>query len=236
MSMHPEPDIPARLRPSLALSYLKTERPAFCNFGRAIRTLYQSCLVSQLATDRKIKQWFKFALFSVKADKRSRREIKLHDQLRTIEKGWKDFLDARQITLRLKFADGYDPVIHALEIDLDSIFNNLLLNSVEAFVLRNHAGMRLITINVDRGANDEIMIDYRDSGPGIDPNYRMVSQIFNFGETTKTGIDGNGTGIGMWILDSVVKEYGGRVEAFRPSADWGFKTEIRLPERRRERA
>lgn len=188
------------------------------------------------ATDRKIKQWFKFALFSVKADKRSRREIKLHDQLRTIEKGWRDFLDARQITLRLNFADGYDPVIHALEIDLDSIFNNLLLNSVEAFVLRNHAGSRLITINVHRGTNDEIIIDYRDSGPGIDPNYRTVSQIFNFGETTKTGIDGNGTGIGMWILDSVVNEYGGRVEAFRPSADWGFKAEIQLPERRKERA
>lgn len=188
------------------------------------------------ATDRKIKQWFKFALLSVKADKRSRREIKLHDQLRTIEAGWRDFLDARQIKLHVNFADGYNPIIHALEIDLDSIFNNLLLNSVEAFVLRNYGGSRLITIGIDRGMNDEIMIDYRDSGPGIDPNYRTVSQIFNFGETTKTGIDGNGTGIGMWILDSVVKEYGGRVEAFRPSADWGFKALIELPVQRKKRA
>lgn len=188
------------------------------------------------ATDRKIKQWFKFALFSVKADKRSRRTINLRDQLRTMETGWRDFLDARQIALSVQIADDYDPIIHALEIDLDSIFNNLLLNSVEAFVLRNHGGERRITIEITRGANDEILIDYRDSGPGIDPNYRTVSQIFNFGETTKTGIDGNGTGIGMWILDSVVKEYGGRVEAFRPSADWGFKAEIQLPEQRSRRA
>ncbi|QKD02539.1 sensor histidine kinase [Mesorhizobium loti] len=188
------------------------------------------------ATDRKIKQWFKFALFSIKADKRSWRAIKLRDQLRTIQSGWHDFLDTRQIALNVEFADGYDPVIRALEIDLDSIFNNLLLNSVEAFVLRNHGGARVITIQINRGSSNAILIDYRDSGPGIDPNYRNVSQIFNFGETTKTGIDGNGTGIGMWILDSVVKEYGGRVEAFRPSADWGFKAEIQLPERRTERA
>lgn len=188
------------------------------------------------ATDRKIKQWFKFALFSVKADKRSRRAIKLRDHLRAMEIGWRDFLDARQIALSIQIADDYDPVIHALEIDLDSIFNNLLLNSVEAFVLRNHGGERRITVEITRGANDEILIDYRDSGPGIDPNYRTVSQIFNFGETTKTGIDGNGTGIGMWILDSVVKEYGGLVEAFRPAADWGFKAEIQLPEQRSRRA
>ena len=188
------------------------------------------------ATDRKIKQWFKFALFSIKADKRSRRAIKLRDHLRNIEGGWRDFLDTRQITLRINFADNYDPVIHALEIDLDSIFNNLLLNSVEAFVLRNHGGEREITIGVGRGSAGQVLIDYRDSGPGIDPNYRNISQIFNFGETTKTGIDGNGTGIGMWILDSVIKEYGGQVEAFRPSPDWGFKAEIQLPERRTERA
>lgn len=186
--------------------------------------------------DRKIKQWFKFVLFSVKADKRSRRAIKLRDQLRTIEVGWRDFLGTRQIVLQVKFADGYDPTIYALEIDLDSIFNNLLLNSVEAFVLRNHGGQRLITIGVECGKDNEILIDYRDSGPGIDPNYRKVSQIFNFGETTKTGIDGNGTGIGMWILDSIVKEYGGSVEAFRPSANWGFKAEIQLPEWRNGRA
>lgn len=188
------------------------------------------------ATDRKIKQWFKFALFSVKADKRSRKPIKLRDQLKTIKTGWRDFLDARDIDLNVDIADGYDPIVNALEIDLDSIFNNLLLNSVEAFVLRNHGGERKIRIGVTADQQSRILIDYRDSGPGIDPHYRDIKKIFAFGETTKTGIDGNGTGIGMWILDSVVSEYGGTAQVFRPSADWGFKAEITLPEQRAKHA
>jgi sensor histidine kinase regulating citrate/malate metabolism len=126
---------------------------------------------------------------------------------------------------------GYEPEITAFEIDLDSILNNLILNSVEAFITRDHVGTRSINIHVSQKTKSSMLISYTDSGPGIAPEIKDVRKILNFGETTKRGKNGDmdGTGIGMWILDSVVNEFGGTVQLFRPNSSWGFRIDIVLP-------
>lgn len=183
------------------------------------------------ASDQKVRQWFDFALTSVRADKRTRKPINMRDHLRQIEATWRPFLASREVAFEVEFEPDFDPSLSGFEIDLDSIFNNLILNSVEAFVSRRHPGRRSIRVVVSGGENGAIDIHYTDTGPGLDPTIPAERRIFNFGETTKTGLNGSpgGTGIGMWILDSIVGEYGGQARAFRPGDGWGFRIDITLP-------
>lgn len=181
--------------------------------------------------DKKVKQWFTFALSSVRSDKRRRKTILLRDHLKKIKSTWKGFLDPREIVLSVNLSDDKcEPKVLAYEIDLDSVFNNLILNSVEALLSAAHQGSREIHIDVGV-VGDKVKIDYRDNGPGLDPSITEPANIFKFAVTTK--LDGageaNGTGLGMWILAAVVQTHKGSYRAFRTKGDDGFKMEVMLP-------
>lgn len=182
-------------------------------------------------SDQKLQQWLRFALTSVKPGRRARKDIDLKEYLTNLEATWKPFLEPREFDLTWSVTTAGPVVLRALEIDLDSIFSNLVLNSVEAVITRNHPGDRRIYIDVNSENLEWVHINYWDTGPGLDLSLQSERQIFMFGETTKSSLDDEdaGTGIGMWILDQIVNEYGGTVQAFRPSADWGFRLVMRFP-------
>lgn len=182
-------------------------------------------------SDQKIREWFKFALSAVRADKRDKKKIPLKDYFVGLETLWRPFLETRGVTLSIGVEKDTNPIVFAHEIDLDSIFNNLILNSVEAFISKNHTGTRNVSISTSKGDDKEILISYLDTGPGIDPSIESEWRIFDFGQTTKSGFNGRpaGTGIGMWILASIVNEYGGSAHAYRPAKNHGFKIDMRLP-------
>lgn len=181
--------------------------------------------------DKKVKQWFTFALASIRADKRRRKKINLGRHIVRSRSAWTGFLEPRQITLDLdpSVKDSEFPVL-AFEIDLDSIFNNLILNSVESLLSDKHRGDRRISISLEP-AGDNVKINYRDNGAGLDPSITDPASIFKFAVTTKRDASGqaNGTGLGMWILAAVVQSYGGTYRAFPPGSAGGFKAEILLP-------
>ena len=180
--------------------------------------------------DQKVKHWFTFALSSVRSDKRRRKWISLRDHLNMTVQKWSGFLTPRKVMLEIKFLDDYDPKILAFEIDLDSIFNNLILNSVEALLSPNQKGSRRIDIYVSKSNDNEVKIEYRDNGPGLHPDIKDPKEIFNFAVTTKTDREGNviGTGLGLWILDAVVGNYGGSAKAYTPDLNYGFRMDIHL--------
>ena len=122
--------------------------------------------------DQKVKHWFTFALSSVRSDKRRRKWISLRDHLNMTVQKWSGFLTPREVMLEIKFLDDYDPKILAFEIDLDSIFNNLILNSVEALLSPNQKGSRRIDIYVSKSNDNEVKIEYRDNGPGLHPDIK----------------------------------------------------------------
>ena len=181
--------------------------------------------------DKRVKQWFTFALSSVRAGRRRRRNVPLREHLKRTKSIWEGFLKPREVDLNIEFEDDEkDASIMAFEIDLDSIFNNLILNSVEVFLSPGHVGKRQIGIAVT--VLDEVVrIDYRDNGPGIDPSIKDPAQIFRFSVTTKVGPDGkaNGTGLGMWILAAVLQSLGGNYKVFRSRDQEGFRMELTLP-------
>ena len=181
--------------------------------------------------DQRVKQWFRFALSSIQSERRRRRKVSLREHLKRMETIWKGFLAPRGVSLEVSFINGtVDAFVMAFEIDLDSIFNNLILNSVETFLSPRHSGERRIDVVIQ--VRDEIVnIKYADNGPGLHGSIRNPNDVFNFGVTTKVGPSGEsiGTGLGLWILSSVVHSYGGSCKAYRDRSQSGFRLEVELP-------
>lgn len=183
------------------------------------------------ASDRKAAQWFNFALSAVRSGRRRRSNVDMKSHLEELKVVWDGFLRPREIDLDLNFEDGFAADILAFEIDIDSIFNNLILNSFEAFVDGMGGGERRIKIDIFAKSQREVGIIYEDNGPGIHSSIKDPSDIFEFNVTTKKDRDGKGTGtgLGMWILESVVRSYDGTVRAYHKTDSFGFRLEFSLP-------
>lgn len=183
------------------------------------------------ASDRKAAQWFNFALSAVRSGRRRRSNVDMRSHLEELKVVWDGFLRPREIELDLNFEDGFAAEILAFEIDIDSIFNNLILNSFEAFVDGMGGGDRRIKIDIFSKSKKEVGVIYEDNGPGIHSSIKDPSEIFEFNVTTKKDREGKGTGtgLGMWILESVVRSYDGTVRAYRKTENFGFRLEFSLP-------
>ena len=115
----------------------------------------------------------------------------------------------------------------AYPIDLDSIFNNLLLNSIDAFLRKDSSNTRTIRISFTEEKSG-LGIIYEDSGPGLMPDIKRPELIFEpFFTTKKKGENDIGIGLGMWILKSTIEQYNGYVEIL--NARPGFKVKLFFP-------
>lgn len=114
-----------------------------------------------------------------------------------------------------------------IELDIDTIFDNLLANSIEAFQRDGFIGKREINIFLTR-EDEFIQVRYADSGPGLSKDIRKPEDIFKPFFTSKRDDSGNeiGTGLGMWLLKSAVDFNKGRVQILKPKT--GFEIIIKL--------
>jgi PAS domain S-box-containing protein len=94
------------------------------------------------------------------------------------------------------------PNVEVLADDmLESVFRNLLNNAIV------HNDKELPTITVSATAADEaVRICVTDNGPGIPDDQK--ERIFDEGEK---GLDSQGTGLGLYLVRTLVDRYGGRV-------------------------
>jgi PAS domain S-box-containing protein len=98
------------------------------------------------------------------------------------------------------------PIIQADRVQLQQVVLNLIMNAVEA--MRGvDEGSRELLIGTGKGANGEVLVAVRDSGPGLNPE--CVDRIFDAFYTTKPG----GMGMGLSICRSIVEAHGGRLWA-----------------------
>ena len=105
-------------------------------------------------------------------------------------------------------------------LQLQQVLMNLLVNSIDA--MRNVNGTRELTINSQRGKNDELVVSVSDTGMGIPP--QQADQIFNAFFTTKP----EGTGMGLRISRSIAEAHGGSLRVVtNPSR--GAIFQINLP-------
>ncbi|ALG82755.1 signal-transducing histidine kinase [Halanaeroarchaeum sulfurireducens] len=98
--------------------------------------------------------------------------------------------------------DGPLPNVAVLADDmLESVFRNLLKNAI----IHNDKEILEVTVGATK-TEDTVVVTVADNGPGI-PDDRKES-IFEEGEM---GLESDGTGIGLYLVDKLVDRYGGTV-------------------------
>ena len=178
-------------------------------------------------TDKKIQSWLNFATGVIKKDKRKRRQIYLSDYFTRLGETWSSFFQSRAIAF--VFENDNNVSMRVFEIDMDSIFHNLFSNSIEAFNLMKVERPRIIYIKVTT-TDKQIVIEYRDSGAGLSPDIHNPNDIFKpFFTTRRNPSTGEeiGTGLGMWIVNSVLIE--NDAEAVILNYDDGFGIRLLFP-------
>jgi signal transduction histidine kinase len=162
--------------------------------------------------DERVKNWIKYSLRTIRKDKRKRVKINIKTYLENLRDEWSSTLSERQVTFQVEVDDSSISLM-AYEIDLDCIFNNLIINSADAFKRPGFSGKRGIVIG-SKAAGGKISFHYRDTGPGLSGDIQNPQDIFRPTFTTKTNNLGEevGTGLGMWLIQKTIEEYGGAAQ------------------------
>lgn len=115
------------------------------------------------------------------------------------------------------------PAISGDSLLLLQVFLNVIINAEQALA---SAGKGVITIRTFASApsNDAVVVEIRDSGPGIPQD--SLPRIFEPFYTTKEV--GRGTGLGLAIVYGIVQEHGGQISAGN-HPDGGAQFKIELP-------
>jgi signal transduction histidine kinase len=182
--------------------------------------------------DERLKSWLDFSISSVRKDKRTRRTINMVTYIEGLEKIWRSLLSRRNIKLTIDKWKFIEVNFKGHEIDLDGIFNNLIINSVDAYKRHDAGDLREIKLSFNFNPNNPngIGVEYTDYGPGLlaeisDPN-KIFQPFFTTKRDDKTG-EKIGTGLGMWIVKSTIDEYNGDIEILQARPN--FKVKITLP-------
>ncbi len=128
--------------------------------------------------------------------------------------------DAPQVELELNLATDK---LMADEDGLRQLFVNLMLNSFQA--MENGGKIRIAGKELD-GKQGTLRIIYEDNGPGIPAD--IADRIFDPFFTTKEV--GEGTGLGLYMVASIIQEHQGRIE-LDGTMEHGVRFTIELPRR-----
>lgn len=176
----------------------------------------------------KIFTWLGFSLEFIKKDKRKRKKLNLNKYFNSLASKWKSTFEPRGISVDINIPEQIE--MRLFEVDFDSIFINLFVNSIEAFDLPSSIVERKVSIKVEE-LNDLIVIEYRDTGPGISSSISNVEEVFSPQFSTKRDEYGDivGTGLGMWIIKNTVADYRGKVSILNNIENgFGFGIKVEL--------
>jgi len=151
-----------------------------------------------------------------------RRECALDAEVRSVMKLTEPGRDMADIRTVMDLGDV--PQVWGDPDEIRQVLLNLVQNAQQAMAA--HPGERVLTVRT-RVANDRILVEVLDTGPGIDAE--ALPRIFDAFFTTKPASEG--TGLGLWISYDIAEQHGGRLHAEnRP--DGGAVFTLELPQRR----
>jgi signal transduction histidine kinase len=157
-------------------------------------------------------------LFGVNAE--ARHGFDLHALIRDTLALTRVELTARRIAVDLNLKASPSQIV-ANRMQLQQVLLNIVTNSVEAISDWRISGHRLVIATADC-ADDEILVEIADSGPGISAS--DAERIFDAFFTTKP----YGTGMGLPVCRSIVETHGGRLWA-SPNPPGGAVFHIQIP-------
>jgi signal transduction histidine kinase len=114
-------------------------------------------------------------------------------------------ISMHQVLVRLDL-DSPLPSVFGDRVQLQQVILNLLVNGIQAMALVDDRPRELL-IRSRADNSEQVLVEVRDSGIGIDPEH--VGQLFNAFFTTKA----DGMGMGLSICRSIIEAHGGRIWA-----------------------
>ena len=130
-------------------------------------------------------------------------------------------MESNNISVEIKGSD--DSKFSARIQDIYSIFINLIDNSIY-WIREKKTDIRQITIELKMDGSSLRYIDYRDTGPGIEPDLIENEVIFAPGFTTKP----DGTGLGLAIVGEAADRNGLRLEVYKADKGAHFRLQPKM--------
>jgi PAS domain S-box-containing protein len=157
--------------------------------------------------------------------RQTRYQIKPHDINRAISRTL-FLLDKQTLFHNIEIEKALDEALPEVPGDiqqLNHLFMNLIINAAQAM-----GGKGKLSLRTWKADDDHVRIEIADTGPGIPDE--MLPQIFDPFFTTKE--EGEGTGLGLSLAYSIVKQHGGTIEAVnQPEGGALFRIELPLTHR-----
>ena len=180
--------------------------------------------------DEKLYNWLLYSLHSIQRSKRDWKQIKLSEYFDGFVSAWKPSLSKKSISINLEMSGMENARINAIEMDLDSVYNNFVANSINAF-LRSQELNKEINVRI---INDHgyAVIDFIDNGCGLASEYKNNPEvIFNAFETSIVDSKNNkiGTGMGLFIAKGVIDKFKDSTISLLPvDKGFGIRTILKL--------
>ena len=122
----------------------------------------------------------------------------------------------------IKFKINGSAIIEAWQQDIVAIFTNLIENSI-FWLSEKNTDIKEIMVGILTEENSLSYIDFRDTGPGIEPNLIENNLIFEPQFSTKPG----GTGIGLAIAGEAAERNGLKLTALESTTGAYFRLSIK---------
>ncbi len=113
------------------------------------------------------------------------------------------------------------PAISGDRVHLQQVALNLIHNAAEAMASAETTE-RTITVKTGRQDAEHLIIEVRDTGPGVDPD--VLNRMFDPFFTTKS----EGLGMGLTICSSIIEAHDGRLWV-TPNPDRGLIVHFTVP-------
>ena len=156
--------------------------------------------------------WFSVTLHSVRKNKRQFLENNINEIINEQIQLWNNINEGRNI--RINFQSHDIILFECIECEIISIISNLISNSISSFENGNNNLENIIDINISK-VEDGFKLEYKDNGYGLADIYKNNPyKILEANETNKINRNGQkeGTGMGMWIINTIVNKYKGNID------------------------
>lgn len=176
--------------------------------------------------DEFLKSWLTIVATQARKDRRTRKKENVYQTIRNLINVLTPILDRKKVNVTIG-DDGQIIERRIFVSDFESVFYNLIINSIEAF---QRVSLQNRNVTISMYSDDKsIVIDYSDNGPGISDLFKNPYDIFAYGTTSKKDKDGNdiGTGMGMYIVASTLREYSAEYKIVEKEN--GFGLNIKIP-------